>query len=94
MSSFTEDDFYPIEHGEWGDFNGHKNVFLTGYSSVRKIPNYSTIMPLLRLNRAIAVIGFTVKRCTWDRVHARPYKFNRQYIDMLDFKRANTTQWL
>jgi len=93
-SSFAEDDFCSIEHGEWGDFNGHKNVFLAGYSSVRKIPNYSTIMTLLRLNRAIAVIGFTVKRSTWDNVHAKVYKFNRQYVDTFDYEIVNTNQRL
>ena len=85
-SGFAEDDFCSIEHGEWGDFNGYKNVFLDGYRSIRALPNYHPIIPLLRLNRAIAVIGFTVKRSTWNNIHARPYKFNREYIDMFDFE--------
>jgi hypothetical protein len=42
----------------------------------------------LRLNRAIAVIGFTVKRNTWNNIHVRPYKFNRKYIDMFDFENS------
>lgn len=88
-SSFAEDDFCPIEHGEWGDFNGHKDIFIAGYSSIRTIPNYREIMPLLRLNRAIAVIGFTVKRRTWNTIHSKPYNFNRKYIDDLDFKKFN-----
>ncbi len=84
-SSFSEDDFCSIEHGEWGNFNGYKSVFLEGYSSIRNLPNYFEVMPLLRLNRAIALIGFTVKRRTWNNIHARPYQFNRHYIDMFDF---------
>lgn len=86
--SFAEDDFCSIEHGEWGDFNGHKSLFLSGYESIRAIPNYNAIMPLLRLNRAIAVIGFTVKKSTWNNIHARPYNFNRQYIDLFDFAKG------
>lgn len=85
-SSFAEDDFCSIEHGEWGNFNGYKNVFLDGYSSIRAVPSYKTIIPLLRLNRAIALIGFTVKRNTWNNIHQRPYKFNRKYIDMFNFE--------
>jgi Ser/Thr protein kinase RdoA (MazF antagonist) len=84
-ASFAEDDFCAIEHNEWGDFKGYKRVFLDGYSRIRPIPNYHAIMPLLRLNRAIAVIGFTVKKRTWDNIHERIYTVNRQYIDIFDF---------
>lgn len=87
-SSFAEDDFCSIEHGEWGKFNGYKNVFLDGYRSVRAVPSYHAIIPLLRLNRAIAVIGFTVKRNTWDNIHQRPYKINRKYIDVFNFENS------
>ena len=80
-ASFAEDDFCAIEHGEWGDFNRCKPCFLAGYSSIRKVPDYHQVMPLLRLNRAIAVIGFTVKRNTWHTTDARPYQFNRQFLD-------------
>lgn len=80
-ASFAEDDFCSIEHGEWGDFNHHKENFLEGYSSIRKIPEYNKLMPLLRLNRAIAVIGFTVKRNTWNTTDSRPYQFNRKFVD-------------
>ena len=80
-ASFAEDDFCSIEHGEWGNFNGYKKNFLAGYSSTRTIPNYHKIMPLLRLNRAIAVIGFTVKCKTWNTVHTKAYRFNRDFID-------------
>lgn len=83
-ASFAEDDFCPIEHGEWGDFNHYKENFLEGYSRIRKIPEYHQLMPLLRLNRAIAVIGFTVKRNTWNTTNFRPYQFNRQFLGSVD----------
>jgi Ser/Thr protein kinase RdoA (MazF antagonist) len=86
-SSFAEDDFCSIEHGEWGDFNGCKNDFLEGYSSIRTIPDYHQLIPLLRLNRAIAVIGFTVKRGTWNTFNAKPYQFNRNFLDNFYFSK-------
>lgn len=80
-SGFAEDDFCSIEHGEWEDFNGHKTAFKEGYKSIRKIPDYGSLIPLLRLNRAIAVIGFTVKRGTWQNTNAKAYQFNRNFLD-------------
>ena len=80
-SSFAEDDFCSIEHGEWGDFNHHKENFLDGYSSIREIPKYNQLIPLLRLNRSLAVIGYTVKYNTWNTADSKPYQFNRKFID-------------
>jgi hypothetical protein len=87
-SGFSEDDFCSIEHGEWGNFNGYKNIFLDGYQSIRTVSHCKVIIFLLRLNSTIAVIGFTVKRNTWNNIHVRPYKFNREYIDMFDFENS------
>lgn len=77
-ASFAEEDFCPIEHGEWPT---HKQSFLAGYASIRKVPQYESMMPLLRLSRAVAVIGFTVKCGTWKDAHARVYQFNRQFLE-------------
>jgi Ser/Thr protein kinase RdoA (MazF antagonist) len=65
-ASFAEDDFCPMEHGEWPSDSTSKQSFLSGYASIRPVPDYSAIMPFLRLNRAIATVGFTVKRGTWE----------------------------
>jgi Ser/Thr protein kinase RdoA (MazF antagonist) len=59
-SSFAEDDFCPWELGEWNTNLSNKQSFLKGYASIRAVPDYEAIMPFLRLNRAIATIGFTV----------------------------------
>lgn len=80
-ASFAEDDFCPMEHGEWPSDPTSKKSFLSGYASIRPIPNYGAIMPFLRLNRAIATIGFTVKRDTWAGSNARPYQFNRRFLE-------------
>lgn len=78
-ASFAEEDFCSLEHGEW--LNYHHKTFLAGYATIRPIPNYKKLIPFLRLNKAIATIGFTVKQNTWDNTHARVYQLNRRYLD-------------
>lgn len=78
---FAEDDFCPLEFGEWP--KSCKVSFLEGYASLRKVPNYKPIMPLLHLSRAVAAIGFTVKRNTWNSKNSKLYQFNRRYLDSL-----------
>ena len=78
---FAEEDFSPIEQGEWS--YPHKKALLNGYASVRSIPHYLELMPLLRLSKAIGVIGFTVKRGTWNSTHSRLYQWNRRHLEEL-----------
>lgn len=78
---FAEEDFSPIEQGEWS--YPHRKALLTGYASIRPIPHYLELMPLLRLSKAIGVIGFTVKRKTWDSTHSRLYQWNRRHLEEL-----------
>ncbi len=78
---FAEDDFCPLEFGEWPA--RYKSSFLEGYSSVRKVPDYKPMMPLLRLSRAIAAVGFTVKRGTWESRNSKLYQFNLGYLESL-----------
>ena len=78
---FTEEDFCPLEFGEWSTNRIVINSFLSGYSSIRKVPDYQRLLSLLRLSRAIATIGFTVKRGTWEEKGAKIYQFNRQYLE-------------
>lgn len=81
-ASFAEEDFSSLEHGEWTKSPSFKKGFLEGYASIRPVPNYKKMMTLLRLSKAIATIGFTVKRGTWQGDHARIYQFNRRYLEM------------
>jgi len=82
-ASFAQEDFCPIEHGEWPSYPSSKRSFLAGYASIRPVPDYSAMMPLLRLGRAFAVIGFTIKRGTWQNSSARVYQFNRRFLETL-----------
>ncbi len=80
-AGFAEEDFCSLEHEKWTGYSSSKQAFLKGYASIRPVPDYRAIMPLLRLSKAIATIGFTVKRETWNNCHKRVYLFNRQYLD-------------
>ncbi|MDX8430457.1 MAG: aminoglycoside phosphotransferase family protein [Candidatus Algichlamydia australiensis] len=80
-ASIAEEDFCTIEHGSC--LKEHKDEFLSGYASVRKIPNYQPLTPFLRFNKAIATIGFLVKRRTWNTTSKRLYQFNRKFLDDL-----------
>lgn len=76
-----DDDFCPLEFGEWPA--GCKSSFLDGYASIRKVPDYKKMMPLLRLSRAVAAVGFTVKRGTWESRNSKFYRFNLNYFESL-----------
>lgn len=83
---FAEEDFCPLEFGEWPA--DCKTSFLEGYASVRKVPDYKQMMPLLRLSRAIAAVGFTIKRGTWKSRNSNLYQFNLRYLESLTGKEA------
>lgn len=82
-ASFAQEDFCSMEHAEWLAHPTSKKPFLAGYASIRPVPDYNAIMPLLRLNRALATIGFTLKRGTWNNNNALLYQFNREYLETL-----------
>lgn len=67
-----------------GDTTVGSRPFLEGYASIRSIPDYQELMPFLRLGKAIATIGFTVKQGTWASKHARIYHFSRQFLETFD----------
>ena len=80
-ASFAEEDFSPLELNEWSQDSKLKKSFLNGYASIRPIPEYKLIMPLLRMNRALNTIGFTIKKGTWDNVNATAYQVNIKYLE-------------
>lgn len=88
-ASFAQEDFCPLEHGEWPTNPVSKKSFFSGYASIRPVPDYRSIMPLLRLNKAFATIGFTVKRDIWQSSAAAVYQFNRRFLEAFFQKRGN-----
>lgn len=82
-ASFAEEDFCSVEHGEWTNDPNVKNALLAGYERIRSVPNYARLISFLRLNKAIATIGFTVKRGTWNNTSDRLYQYNRQVLEVI-----------
>ncbi len=78
---FAEDDFCPLEFGEWPA--NCKDSFIEGYASIRKVPDYKPMMPLLRLSRAVAAVGFTVKRGTWKSRNSKLYQSSLNHLECL-----------
>jgi Ser/Thr protein kinase RdoA (MazF antagonist) len=80
-ASFAEEDLCTLEHGEWSNSSHSIKSLLTGYASIRPVPDYMRIAPFLRLNKAIATIGFTVRRGTWTNSASRLYQYNRKFLE-------------
>ncbi|HFL2713450.1 TPA: aminoglycoside phosphotransferase family protein [Legionella pneumophila] len=80
-ASFAEEDFCPLELGEWSNYPNIKKSFLAGYGNVRPVPDYYPIIPLLQLSRSFATIGFTVKNDTWRSSNAQLYQNNRRFLE-------------
>ena len=80
-ASFAEEDFCSIEHGDWLANSFIKNSFLSGYANIRPVPDYMPFISLLRLNKAIATIGFTVKQGTWKNRNSGIYQANLQFLE-------------
>ncbi len=78
---FAEEDFCNMEYTEWSRDITTKKSFLSGYASIRPVPDYRAMMPLLLLSKALDIIGFTVKSGTWNGSHARIYQFSRQFLE-------------
>ncbi|MEN9654098.1 MAG: hypothetical protein RL235_210 [Chlamydiota bacterium] len=77
----AEEDFCILECDESPMHPSHRQSFLSGYAQIRKVPEYHRILPLLRLSKAVGVIGFTVKRGTWKHKGSKIYQLHRQYIE-------------
>ncbi len=82
-ASFAEENLCSLEHGEWSNNPLSIKPFLDGYARIRPVPDYIPLVPFLRLNKAIATIGFTVKRRTWNNRNSRIYQYNRQFLENL-----------
>jgi Ser/Thr protein kinase RdoA (MazF antagonist) len=80
-AGFATEDFCPLEIGEWPINSIAKKSFLAGYASIRPIPDYEAIMPLLILNRRIATLGFLIKHDRWDNTNYDLYQVNRANLE-------------
>ena len=82
-SGFAEEDFCSLENGEWNLLPDLKKSFLSGYVSIRSLPNYELILPLMRLLKALDIIGFLVKTKTWNQSNSILYQKNLHFLETL-----------
>jgi Ser/Thr protein kinase RdoA (MazF antagonist) len=82
-SSFAEEDFCSFEHVEWLIDARTKKEFLDGYASIRPVPNYSRVMPILRIMKAITSMGFIVKQNIFNKNRNRWYELNLNFLENL-----------
>lgn len=80
-SSFAEEDFCSFAHVEWLVNSSTKKSFLEGYSSIRRLPNYSKVMPILRIVKAITSIGFIVKQNIFNQNRNQWYQLNLKFLE-------------
>lgn len=78
--SFAEEDLCYLALGEPFVGKSYKENFLSGYDSIRRVPDYEHLLSLLHFSRAIAIIGFTVKSGTWQDKNACLYKKSCQSL--------------
>jgi aminoglycoside phosphotransferase (APT) family kinase protein len=81
--SFAQEDLASFESGDWSGRPEVKRALLAGYAQVRPVPPIAPLMPLLQLSRAIATIGFTVKRGSWNGSDALLYQKHRRILEGL-----------
>lgn len=74
-SGFAEEDLCSV----WP----HRKSFLEGYASVRPVPEFTSMLPLLMLSKAVACVGFTIRRGTWKTKDALFYERNRNLIESI-----------
>jgi len=81
-AGFAQEDFSSMEHGEWSKDAVTKEAFLSGYASIRPVPDYAKIMPLLRIGRALAVVGYFLKnKQQGDYENNQWYIFNLRFLE-------------
>ena len=79
-ASFAQEDFCFLYREKLPLSSEGKNSFLAGYATVRPVPDYESIMPLLLFHKAVTTVGFTVKRGTWNTSNAGIYQTNSQLL--------------
>ncbi|CRX37607.1 phosphotransferase family protein [Estrella lausannensis] len=89
-SGFAEEDFCPIEDGSWGMDEKQLQAFRRGYKTVRPLPATDKTLSLMQLSKAIATVGFTVKKGTWNTKNKGTYLRYLRWIELFFLHENNT----
>jgi len=81
--TFSAEDFCFLDHHEYPIEALHKHAFLSGYASIRPVPDYQRIMPLLLFSKALAIMGFSIKRDLWKTSMASDYQASYTVLNRL-----------
>ena len=80
-SAFAEEDFLYLEHHHGSPMaDVCKQTFLKGYATVRSVPDYQKVLPLLRLNKAIGTLKFIIKTDTVHGRNAQLFQYNYDFL--------------
>lgn len=82
QSGFAEEDLC-VFHSSWHVSDEIKNIFFRGYEKNRTLPDYHTTAPLLKLNKRLAIIGFTVRTGSWKTHGAEAYQHCCQQLEKI-----------
>lgn len=82
-SGFAQEDFCSFEMGEWSGHTHIQAAFLAGYETIRRVPNFQEVMPLLKLSRSIAILGYLHREGRWENTCADLYQSHLQSLKSL-----------
>lgn len=90
-ASFAQEDFVSLEHSGWKFTTAQKYAFLSGYASVRPVPDYQQMMPLLILSKVLATLGFIIKNNAFTgSSNTELYNFNLRWLKNFFVEKENT----
>ncbi len=82
--SFAIEDFCQFDHLVWRHDMSSREPFLNGYEAVRPLPNnLDELLPVLRVMKALAAMGFTIRRKKWQSKLAHVYYDNFEFLKKL-----------
>ncbi|CCB88564.1 phosphotransferase enzyme family protein [Simkania negevensis] len=79
-AGFAQEDFSSLEMGEWSTQASIQAAFLSGYETIRPIPRYQELMPLLKLSRSAAILGYLYRKGIY---HKSSAKLHQSHLNFL-----------
>ncbi len=80
-AGFAQEDFCSLEMGEWSTQTTIQAAFLSGYETIRPIPNFQEMMPLLKLSRSAAILGYLYKTGIYNTSCAKLHQSHLHFLE-------------